>query len=107
MEVRGTSTVVEMIAPLAVRFDRERVTRSPEGVRVGLRTAADDFVAEGELAWNEVENAQRNDVALLAQEDLRDLWIEVQAGGTSAQVIHRLRRKLLRGESRRARGPTA
>lgn len=52
LEVQGTSTVVELIAPMAVRFEREKVTRSPEGVTVGLRTAADVFVSEAELAWN-------------------------------------------------------
>ena len=51
LEVQRTITLVEMIAPLAARFDRERVTSSPGCVTVALRAAADVFVAEAELHW--------------------------------------------------------
>ena len=46
----------------------------------------------GETA--EVEKAERDDVVLLAQEELQDLWIAAQAGETSVQVLHRLRQQL-------------
>ena len=51
LEVRGNTTVIELIAPLPVRFDPEKVTPSPEHVTVALRAAADIFVAKGELTW--------------------------------------------------------
>ena len=49
--VQGKATLIELIAPLAVRFDRERATASPEHVTVALRAAADVFVAKADLAW--------------------------------------------------------
>ena len=51
LEIQRTATVFELIAPLAVRFDREKVASSPEGVSVALRAAADVFVANAELVW--------------------------------------------------------
>ena len=51
LEVRGTTTVIELIAPRAVRFDHEKATSSPERVTVALRAAADVFVAKAELVW--------------------------------------------------------
>ncbi len=52
LEIHGNTTVIELIAPLSVRFDREKVTSSPDHVTVALRTAADIFVAKAELAWS-------------------------------------------------------
>ena len=43
LETHGTLTVVELIAPLAVRFDRESVASTSERVTVALR-AADDVL---------------------------------------------------------------
>ena len=47
-----------------------------------------------ELSKTEVEKAERDDVVLLAQEDLHDLWTEAQAGETSAQAVRRFRHQL-------------
>lgn len=51
LEVQGTTTVVELIAPLAARFDRESVASTSEGVTVAVRAASDVFVTKAELAW--------------------------------------------------------
>ena len=51
LEVRGNTTVIELIAPLAVRFDREKATSSPERVTVALSAASDVFVAKAGLGW--------------------------------------------------------
>ena len=51
LEIQRTATVCELIAPLAVRFDRGRVASSSERVSVTLRAAADTFVSTAELAW--------------------------------------------------------
>ena len=51
LDVRRNTTAIELIAPLAVRFDRERLASSPERVTVALRAAADVFVAQAELIW--------------------------------------------------------
>ena len=57
-----------------------------------------------ELSKAEVEKAELDDVALLAQEDLHDLWTAAHAGETSAQVVRRLRHQLVQGRFRRAQG---
>ena len=51
LRIQGNTTVVELIAPLAVRFDRESVASTSERVTVALRAAADVFVAKAELVW--------------------------------------------------------
>ena len=51
LKIQGDTTVVELIAPLAARFDRESVASTPEHVTVALRAAADVFVAQAELVW--------------------------------------------------------
>ncbi|MDE2676437.1 MAG: hypothetical protein OXI76_00875 [Gemmatimonadota bacterium] len=51
LQIQGNTTVVELIAPLAVRFDPERASSSADRVIVGLRAAADVFVANAELTW--------------------------------------------------------
>ena len=51
LDVRGNTTAIELIAPLAVRFDREKVASSPGRVTVALRAAADAFVGKAELQW--------------------------------------------------------
>lgn len=51
LEVRGTSTVVELVAPLAVRFDPGAVTASSECIAVGLRAAAEVYVEKAKIAW--------------------------------------------------------
>ena len=59
--------------------------------------------ARGALAKAEVEKAERDEVAVLAQEDLQDLWIAAQAGETSGRVVDRLRRQLSEVRLRRTR----
>ena len=49
--IQGDTTVVDLIAPLAVRFDRGKVASSPERVSVALRAAARIFVENAELVW--------------------------------------------------------
>ena len=51
MKVQGTTTVVELIAPLAVRVDPERVSSSPNCFTIAVRAAADVFVANADLTW--------------------------------------------------------
>ena len=51
LKIQGNATVVELIAPLAVRFERERTVTSPGCVTVAMRAAADAFVAKAELHW--------------------------------------------------------
>ena len=51
LEAQATSTVVELVAPLAVRFDPEATTSSSEGTAVGLRAAAEVYVEKAEIAW--------------------------------------------------------
>ena len=50
LKVQVSTTVVELIAPLAARFDRESVAPTSEGVTLALRTASAVFVAKAELA---------------------------------------------------------
>ena len=49
--IQGNATVCELIAPLAVRFDREKAASSPDLVSVALRAAAKVFVEKAELVW--------------------------------------------------------
>ena len=51
MKIQGNTTVVELIAPLALRFDRESVASTSEHVTVAFRAATDVFVATAELVW--------------------------------------------------------
>ena len=51
LKIQGTMSVVELIAPLAVRFDPERVSSSADRVTVAVRAAADVFVANADLIW--------------------------------------------------------
>ena len=51
LKIQRNATVVELIAPLAVRFDRERVVTSPGCVTVAVRAAADVFVAKARVHW--------------------------------------------------------
>lgn len=51
LKIQGNTTVVELIAPLAVRFDRESVASTSTRVTVALRAAANAFVAKAELVW--------------------------------------------------------
>ncbi len=51
LKVWSTSTVAELIAPLAVRFDPETVTYSSEGITVGLKTANQVYVEKATIAW--------------------------------------------------------
>ena len=55
------------------------------------------------LSKAEVEKAERDDVVLLAQEELQDLWSAAQTGETSVQVLHRFRQKLSHIRLRRTR----
>ena len=60
--------------------------------------------ARAALSKAEVEKADRDDVVLLAQEDLQDHWIAAQAGETSGEVVHRLRQQLSQVRLRRTKG---
>ena len=51
LKVQSSTTVVELIAPLTARFDRESVASTSEGVTVAVRAASNVFVAKAELAW--------------------------------------------------------
>ena len=51
LKIQGNTTIVELIAPVAARFDRESVASTSERVTVALRAAADVFVAKAELVW--------------------------------------------------------
>ena len=51
LKIQGNTTVVELIAPLAARFDRESVASTSERMTVALQAAADVFVAKAELVW--------------------------------------------------------
>ncbi len=51
LEVRDNATVVELIAPLAVRFDPEAVTSSSEGVTACLKAAHHVYVENAKIAW--------------------------------------------------------
>ena len=57
----------------------------------------------GALSKAEVEKAERDDVVVLAQEDLQDLWVAAQTGETSGQVVERLKRRLSEVRLRRTR----
>jgi len=57
----------------------------------------------GALSTAEVEKAERDDVVVLAHEDLQDLWVTAQNGETSGQVVNRLKRQLSEVRLRRAR----
>ena len=57
------------------------------------------------LSTVEVEKAARDDVVVLAREDLHDLWIAAQGGETSGQVASRFRQQLVEDRLRRAQRP--
>jgi len=71
--------------------DREVITT--------LATASE----RGALSKAEVEKAERDDVVVLAQEELQDLWVAAQTGETSGQVVDRLKRQLSEVRLRRTR----
>lgn len=50
-EVQNKITTVDLIAPLAVSFDRGKVAASSDRVSVALRAAAGVFVAKAALVW--------------------------------------------------------
>ena len=54
------------------------------------------------LSEAEVEKAERDEVVVLAQEELQDLWVAAQTGETSVQVVGRLKRQLSEVRLRRA-----
>ena len=51
LKIQDNTTVVELIAPLAARFDRESVASTSECVTVALQAAAEVFVAKAEVVW--------------------------------------------------------
>ena len=51
LEVQVSATIVELIAPLAVRFERESVTATQEHITAALRAGADVFMEKAELVW--------------------------------------------------------
>ncbi len=97
LEVHGTSTVVELVAPLAVRFDPGAVAPSSECITVGLRAAAEVYVDKARIAWTigaagqpprsgsldlrECQWAREGD-ALQARLDL-----PIQRGGSTATLL--------------------
>ena len=58
------------------------------------------------LSKAEVDKAEGDDIALLAREDLDDLWAVAQAGGTTAHAVSRLRTQVTDARLRRARDRT-
>ena len=57
------------------------------------------------LSTVEVEKAARDDVVVLAREDLHDLWTAAQGGETSGHVARRYRHQLVEERLRRAQRP--
>ena len=51
LAVWSTSSVVELIAPLAVRFEPEAATASSEAIKVGLKAADQIYVEKATIAW--------------------------------------------------------
>lgn len=51
MKIQGTMSVVELIAPLAVRFDPERISSSADRVTVAVQASADVFIEKADLNW--------------------------------------------------------
>ena len=98
LKIQGNTTVVELIAPLAVRFDTERVSASAETVTVTLRAAADAFVANADLIWTIGRTAGepvRHGLARLAEREwthegsalLSEFEIPVQNGDSTATAF--------------------
>lgn len=65
--------------------------RLPDREVIAVMATASERAA---LSKAEVEKAERDDVVLLAQEELQDLWDVAQTGETSVQVVHRFRQQL-------------
>ena len=80
-DLRGRLPDTEVIAVLATARQREALSKA------------------------EVEKAERDDVVLLAHEELQDLWSAAQTGETSVQVLHRFREQLSQVRLRRTKGP--
>ena len=57
-DMRSSTTIIDLVAPLALGFDRGRVASSPQCVTVALRAAADVFVANAELHWTTVNTGE-------------------------------------------------
>ena len=98
MKVQGTTTVVELIAPLAVRFDPEKVSSSANRVTVAVRAAADVFVANADLIWtvgSTTGEPVRHGSAKLAEREwtreggalLSELDIPVENGDSTATAF--------------------
>lgn len=84
LQIQGTITAVELIAPLAVRFDRESVASTSERVTVALRAAADVFVAKAELVWTlgAAGEPVRHGLTKLAEQEWQ------QEGSTLCSQLH-------------------
>ena len=98
LKIQGNTTVVELIAPLAVRFDPERVSSSADRVTVAVRAGADVFVANADLTWTVGGTAGepvRHGSAGLAEREwthegcalLSELEIPVQNGDSMATAF--------------------
>lgn len=88
--IQGDSTVVDLIAPLAVRFDREKVASSPERLSVALRAAAATFVENAELVWTLVaaaDSPRHDSTGLDACE-----WAREDGGGLRARLDIQIRK---------------
>ena len=88
------------VGKLIARSEHMRSQLPDSEVIAVLATAS----ARAALSKAEVEKADRDDVVLLAQEDLQDHWIAAQAGETSGEVVHRLRQQLSQVRLRRTKG---
>ena len=95
LKIQGSMSVIELIAPLAVRFDPERVSSSADRVTVAVRAAADVFVANADFMWtvgSTTGEPVRHGSARLAEREwthegralLSELDIPVQNGRTCA-----------------------
>lgn len=54
LSTQNSSSVFELVAPLAVRFDMERTSVARESISFGLRAASRDFIPFAELHWTAV-----------------------------------------------------
>ena len=82
--IQGDVVTVDLIAPLAVRFDPGKVAASPDRVSVALRAAADTFVAKTELVWTlgATGDPPRHGSAKLGESE----WAHEDGGGLRSRL---------------------
>ena len=86
------------LGKLIARSENMR-SKLPDSKVIAVLTTAR---SRAELSKVEVEKAKRDDVVLLAREDIDELWTAAQAGETSAYVVRRLEQQLMQRRLRRA-----